>query len=80
MAAKKDPDKEQVTEAEAGVGSPDQGEELRAGLATGSKAFDPELEDGHVIQASVEGLSADKPTHTDLSVVQTADGKKGPAA
>lgn len=78
--AVKNPDEEKVTEAEAGVQAEPASSELRAGLATGSQAANPDQPDGHVIQTSVEGLSPDKDSHPDLSVVVKEDGKKGPAA
>lgn len=80
MASKKNPDEEKVTEAEAGVQNQDAVTELRAGLATGSQAANPDQPDGHVLQTSVVPSSPDKETSADLSVVIKDDGKKGPAA
>lgn len=76
----KNPNEEKVTEAEAGVQASTATPELRAGLATGSQAANPDQPDGHVLQTSVVPSSPDKDTHVDLSVVVKDDGKKGPAA
>lgn len=76
----KNPDEEKVTEAEAGVQAADPATELRAGLATGSNAANPEQPDGNVLQITTVPSSPDKDTHSDLSVVVKEDGKKGPAA
>jgi hypothetical protein len=78
--AVKNPDEEKVTEAEAGVQAQPASTELRAGLATGSQAANPDQPDGHVLQTSVVASSPDKATTADLSVVVKDDGKKGPAA
>ena len=79
--AKKDPNKETVTEAQAGVQRDDAATpELRTGLASGSNASNPDQPDGHVLQATVVPLSPEEATTPDLSVVVTSEGKKGPAA
>lgn len=80
MATKKNPNEEKVTEAEAGVQNEPASTEVRAGLATGSQAANPDQPDGHVLQTSVVPSSPDKDTSADLSVVVKEDGKKGPAA
>lgn len=81
MAEKKNPDKEVRSEADVAVERDEsKRDELRAGLATGSNASNPDLPDGHVVQATVEGLSPDKPASAENSVVLTGEGKKGPAA
>lgn len=80
MTDKKNPNEEKVTEAEAGVQEGAVSTELRAGLATGSQAANPDQPDGNVIQTSVVPSSPDKDTSADLSVVVKDDGKKGPAA
>ena len=81
MAEKKDPNKETVTEAQAGVQREEnKADELRTGLATGSNAANPDQPDGHVTQTTVEPLNPDKEATAANSVVIKDDGKKGPAA
>lgn len=81
MAKKKDPNREVVTEAQAGVQRDENAaDELRVGLATGSNASNPDQPDGHVIQSTVVPSSPEEPTTADLSVAVTPDGKDGPAA
>lgn len=81
MSTTKDPNKEVRTEADVAVARDDSArDELRAGLATGSNAANPDQPDGHVIQTTVEGLNPDKEATAANSVVLTDEGKDGPAA
>lgn len=77
MTAKK---AKEITDAEAGVQAAGESSELRTGLATGSNAANPDQPDGNVLQTTVVPSSPDEDTSVGLSVLVTADGKKGPAA
>lgn len=77
---KKDPNEETVTEAEAGAAAAERSDEVRAGLATGSNAANPDQPDGHVLQTTVTPANPGEPSTAANSVILTADGKDGPAA
>jgi hypothetical protein len=81
VAETKDPNKEKVSEADAGVqrdaGSVD---ELRTGLATGTQSTNPDQPDGHVTQTTVVPLNEGEPSTAANTVLIKEDGKKGPAA
>jgi hypothetical protein len=74
----KDPNEEKVTEAEAGVQAEPESTELRAGLATGSQAANPDQPDGHVTQTTVVPLESGRGRRPrSETVVVTDDGQEG---